>query len=226
VTIVDVAFAETLSLMQPGDADDVDLFASLLQRPSWMAEGACRSGRAGGANESPDAERPAVNFFPGRGESAAPAKAVCRTCPVSDTCLAFAMDHDAVGIWGGTSERQRRRLLAGSPWAELSDDQRQAVVARALAPRPAKPTKARTPCEHCGEMVTGRYCNQRCRNAASYYRRRSAPARTGGDVADVEEDNGSSAPDDMRELRERLGMDAAEARVARAFAALRSPDLD
>jgi predicted Fe-S protein YdhL (DUF1289 family) len=138
VTLVDASFAETLALMQPGDAGDVDLFDSLLQRPAWMAEGACRSGQQVSQNGTPAAERPAVNFFPGRGESAAPAKAVCRRCPVRSPCLEFALEHDVSGVWGGTSERQRRQLLAGAPWSELSDDQRQAIMARALAPTPAR----------------------------------------------------------------------------------------
>lgn len=49
-------------------------------------------------------------FHPDRGESTAPAKAVCAECPVKADCLAHALKHEQLGIWGGTSERQRRRL--------------------------------------------------------------------------------------------------------------------
>jgi hypothetical protein len=143
VTLVDASFAETLALMQPGDAGDVDLLASLLQRPAWMAQGACRSGQAGVQNGTPAAEHPAVNFFPGRGESAAPAKAVCRRCPVRSPCLEFALEHDVSGVWGGTSERQRRQLLAGVSWSELSAAQRQTIVARALVPAKVRPRPVR-----------------------------------------------------------------------------------
>jgi WhiB family redox-sensing transcriptional regulator len=43
----------------------------------------------------------------------AAAKAVCRTCPVRVPCLEFAMatNQDA-GVWGGTSEEERRVLRA------------------------------------------------------------------------------------------------------------------
>lgn len=53
---------------------------------------------------------PAV-FFPGRGESHAEARAVCDACPVDDDCLDFAIaSGEKFGIWGGISERERRRL--------------------------------------------------------------------------------------------------------------------
>ena len=39
------------------------------------------------------------------------AKAVCRTCPVIETCLKWAIEtgQDA-GVWGGLSEDERRAL--------------------------------------------------------------------------------------------------------------------
>lgn len=49
------------------------------------------------------------------------AKRVCRSCPVRSECLAYAMeapvDH---GIWGGLTERERRRFRrrSGSDWRE------------------------------------------------------------------------------------------------------------
>ncbi|MEL7209317.1 MAG: WhiB family transcriptional regulator [Actinomycetota bacterium] len=55
-------------------------------------------------------------FFPQRGESTAKAEAVCAGCPVRDDCLWFALgdgtprSSERFGIWGGSSERQRRRL--------------------------------------------------------------------------------------------------------------------
>lgn len=50
-------------------------------------------------------------FFPEKGGSTREAKRVCAKCPVRETCLEAAMDRDErFGIWGGLSERERRRL--------------------------------------------------------------------------------------------------------------------
>lgn len=52
-------------------------------------------------------------FFPDKGESTSPAKAICRTCPVRVECLEFAITtHQGHGIWGGTTVRERRRIWA------------------------------------------------------------------------------------------------------------------
>jgi WhiB family redox-sensing transcriptional regulator len=61
-------------------------------------------------------EHPEVNFYPDRGQSSAPAKAVCRDCLVKRECLVFAMSNrDAYehGVWGGTIPWERRELLRG-----------------------------------------------------------------------------------------------------------------
>lgn len=52
-------------------------------------------------------------FFPGIGESAAPAIAVCRTCPLIDACREHAMQHERFGVWGGLSEAQRKARRRG-----------------------------------------------------------------------------------------------------------------
>jgi WhiB family redox-sensing transcriptional regulator len=50
-------------------------------------------------------------FFPERGASTREAKAVCRGCEVRGECLEYALDHgEKFGIWGGLSERERRRV--------------------------------------------------------------------------------------------------------------------
>lgn len=54
-------------------------------------------------------------MFPGRGENhdVTAAKALCAICPVRSECLEHAMaESEMVGIWGGLSERERRRLRA------------------------------------------------------------------------------------------------------------------
>ncbi len=50
-------------------------------------------------------------FFPERGASTREAKEVCRGCVVQDECLEFALRNgEKFGIWGGKSERERRRV--------------------------------------------------------------------------------------------------------------------
>jgi WhiB family transcriptional regulator, redox-sensing transcriptional regulator len=50
-------------------------------------------------------------FFPEKGGSTRDAKRVCTGCPVRAECLEFALANDErFGIWGGLSERERRRL--------------------------------------------------------------------------------------------------------------------
>jgi WhiB family redox-sensing transcriptional regulator len=57
------------------------------------------------AQTDPDA------FFPEKGGSTREAKRVCRSCEVRAECLGYALEHDErFGIWGGMSERERRRL--------------------------------------------------------------------------------------------------------------------
>jgi WhiB family transcriptional regulator, redox-sensing transcriptional regulator len=66
----------------------------------WMSEAACQG-------VDPDL------FFPERGENTdnSEAKAVCRKCPVREDCLEHALvNHEHYGIWGGTSERERKRI--------------------------------------------------------------------------------------------------------------------
>ena len=66
---------------------------------NWMARGNCRD------------EVPA-RFFPSDGVGVDHARRICATCPVQEPCLEYALeqriDH---GVWGGASERERRRIL-------------------------------------------------------------------------------------------------------------------
>jgi WhiB family redox-sensing transcriptional regulator len=65
----------------------------------WMATGNC-------------AEKPPSLFFPSDGVGVEVAKRVCTDCPVRSQCLEYALDNRIDhGVWGGTSERERRRLL-------------------------------------------------------------------------------------------------------------------
>ena len=50
-------------------------------------------------------------FFPEKGGSTREAKRICLGCEVKDDCLDYALAHDErFGIWGGLSERERRKL--------------------------------------------------------------------------------------------------------------------
>ena len=64
----------------------------------WQAEVLC-------AQTDPEA------FFPEKGGSTREAKSVCQKCNVKEQCLEYALAHDErFGIWGGLSERERRKL--------------------------------------------------------------------------------------------------------------------
>ncbi|GGM18671.1 hypothetical protein GCM10010129_73650 [Streptomyces fumigatiscleroticus] len=76
---------------------------TLLASTDWQATSACR-------HEDPEL------FFP-IGETGpsllqiGEAKTVCRTCPVIEPCLQWALEtHELHGVWGGTSEGDRRLL--------------------------------------------------------------------------------------------------------------------
>lgn len=51
-------------------------------------------------------------WFPEKGRSNKDAKRICRTCEVRVECLEYALsqEDDELGVWGGLSERERRRL--------------------------------------------------------------------------------------------------------------------
>ena len=71
----------------------------VLMDTSWMAIGKCK-------------EMPPGLFFPSDGVGVDRARRICRTCQVKSDCLEYALvqriDH---GVWGGTSERERKRIL-------------------------------------------------------------------------------------------------------------------
>lgn len=57
------------------------------------------------------AETDPESFFPEKGGSIREAKRTCRSCEVRAECLEYALGNDErYGVWGGMSERERRRL--------------------------------------------------------------------------------------------------------------------
>jgi WhiB family redox-sensing transcriptional regulator len=66
---------------------------------AWMAEGLCRM-------------YPPATFFPSDGVGVDRARKVCAGCPVIDKCREHALENRIEhGVWGGCSERERRRIL-------------------------------------------------------------------------------------------------------------------
>jgi WhiB family redox-sensing transcriptional regulator len=67
--------------------------------PDWFDRGACR--------DYPD---PRI-WFPERGVDCTSARKICESCKVQPQCLGYALrTKQEFGMWGGLSERQRRRL--------------------------------------------------------------------------------------------------------------------
>ncbi len=90
-------FVDPVSLGVPGvrkpSAEGVD------DNPlGWQADSLC-------AQTDPEA------FFPEKGGSTRDAKRICTSCEVKAQCLDYALQNDErFGIWGGLSERERRKL--------------------------------------------------------------------------------------------------------------------
>lgn len=87
-------------------------------RPAWMAEGRC-------AEVDPE-----LFFAEYKGDKhAKTAKKICVNCEVKETCLEYAMSVlpvDDYGIWGGTTEAERKRLRAerkGLNVIDLTDEE-------------------------------------------------------------------------------------------------------
>jgi WhiB family redox-sensing transcriptional regulator len=82
----------------------------MVGRRNWRAAARCRTADAEGLFVTGARQREARRF--------------CRSCPVRTECLAHALDHRIeFGVWGGTTERERRALLRSRPdvtsWARL-----------------------------------------------------------------------------------------------------------
>jgi WhiB family redox-sensing transcriptional regulator len=84
----DDPFGDAVVAFGPDEAEEQD----------WQERALC-------AQTDPEA------FFPEKGGSTREAKRICSGCEVRAECLEYALAHDErFGIWGGLSERERRRL--------------------------------------------------------------------------------------------------------------------
>jgi WhiB family redox-sensing transcriptional regulator len=88
---------------RPAEADTErramwDALLDGLDQQEWQERALC-------AQTDPEA------FFPEKGGSTREAKRICAGCEVRAECLEYALTFDErFGIWGGLSERERRRL--------------------------------------------------------------------------------------------------------------------
>jgi WhiB family redox-sensing transcriptional regulator len=81
-------FGEAVAAFGPDETEEQD----------WQERALC-------AQTDPEA------FFPEKGGSTREAKRICSGCEVRAECLEYALANDErFGIWGGLSERERRRL--------------------------------------------------------------------------------------------------------------------
>ncbi|NBV73648.1 MAG: WhiB family transcriptional regulator [Actinobacteria bacterium] len=79
-----------------GDQGDFTLAKHELE---WRMLGACRG-------------LDASLFYPDEDDTAEEAKSVCEDCSVRVACLEHALaNREKVGVWGGATERERRRML-------------------------------------------------------------------------------------------------------------------
>jgi WhiB family redox-sensing transcriptional regulator len=87
-------------LMSAPDGPDEQLtLEDWLQRPAWHKKAAC-------AGQTPA-------FFV-KGTPPTRTRQICAGCAVREKCLEAALaDPDLVGLWGGTTERERREMRRG-----------------------------------------------------------------------------------------------------------------
>ncbi len=83
------------------DTNTIRLPLSEVEELNWQERALC-------------AETDPESFFPEKGGSTREAKRICGSCEVRQECLEYALQNDErFGIWGGLSERERRRLKRG-----------------------------------------------------------------------------------------------------------------
>ena len=81
----------------PDTLDVLDIIER--NRPKWMDLGSCR-------------QYPQNWWYYDGAGGIGRARTICESCPVQGECLTYALDHhEKFGMWGGKSERQRRRML-------------------------------------------------------------------------------------------------------------------
>lgn len=80
---------------------------------TWLEQAECRG-------------LPTSIFFPIRGAPSSQAKEICARCTVRAECIAWALPREGIGVWGGLSENQRRRVRS-TKGIQLQRPERDAV---------------------------------------------------------------------------------------------------
>lgn len=148
-----------MSIAQRHQAYQTREFAALIKPTpdsTWQDSALC-------AQTDPDA------FFPEKGGSTREPKKICLDCPVRQECLEAALARDErFGIWGGLSERERRKLKR--PTHSVPD---------AKPPKPTKPSLPPTWGPKCGTEAgmkaharRGEYSCDACKKGATKARNR------------------------------------------------------
>lgn len=94
-------------------------------------------------------------WYPDKGGSTKEAKKICLECPVRAECLQYALDHDErFGIWGGKSERERRKMR--QPLTPRPPRARPTTAARCGTEAGAKAhaNRGETACDACKQAST------------------------------------------------------------------------
>jgi len=74
------------------------LVAPILEERPWAVFAACKDEKS-------------MKFFPQNRQEEREALAICSICPVVEDCLDHAIQtNERFGVWGGTTERQRKKL--------------------------------------------------------------------------------------------------------------------
>lgn len=147
----------------------IGTFDHLINREPWQERAICRQVDIGDM------------FFPDKGGSTKEAKRICAVCPVAAQCLEYALvNEERFGIWGGFSERERRRLKRDTPPDEVVLLKICPGCGEAFRPhrnsivhcsrecwRNSDTTMKRRKCVQCGTRFTGSTtcCSDECRTA-------------------------------------------------------------
>lgn len=132
---------------------DLTVLLGLDPEATWRDSALC-------AQTDPD------TFYPEKGGSTRPAKRLCGSCEVRQQCLDYALTNgERFGIWGGLSERERRRLRP--------------LPAQPREPRPRRPAAIAhgTEAGYKAHRRAGEEACQGCRQGAWEARNRRAGNR-------------------------------------------------
>lgn len=129
------------------------------EETAWMRDALCRDLTT---------EQKDRWFFPDRGAPTGPAKTICSECTVKAECLEYALSEGMKhGIWGGTSERERRAIRKTTTvvrWSRCNGCEKRFWW---------EVTKGTHP----------QYCSQECRKGARVYSQRDYERNLANDVA-------------------------------------------